>query len=67
MASPGQAGVRPRKQREQSMRVKGVCVAGAGTWDRTDWLEGGVLGRKEAARMGLGARLEGPKGTNSIL
>lgn len=43
--------------------MKGVCVwlvQGPGTG--TDWLEEGVLGRKEAARMGLGARLEGPKG-----
>lgn len=31
----------------------------------TEWLEGGVLERKEAACLGAGARLEGPKGANS--
>lgn len=34
---------------------------------RTEWLEGGVLKRKEAACLGPGARLEGPKGAASIL
>lgn len=33
----------------------------------TEWLEGGVLERKAAACLGAGARLEGPKGANSIL
>lgn len=33
----------------------------------TEWLEGGVLGKKEAPRMGSTSRPEGPKGTNSIL
>lgn len=58
-ASPGQAGVRPRTWTEQPERR--VCVAG-----RTEWLEGGVLGRKKAARVRSGARWDGPRETDSI-
>lgn len=48
--------------------MKGVCVwLVQGPVTGTDWLEGRVLGRKETAHMLSGARLEGPKGTNSIL
>lgn len=60
LASPRQAGVRPRKWTEQPER-RGY-VAG-----RTEWLEGGVLGRKKAASVGSGARWDGLRGTDSIL
>lgn len=57
LASPGQAGVRPRKWTEQP--VRSVCVWLAG---QSGWLEGGVLGRKKAARVGVWGQVGWAKG-----
>lgn len=43
VASPGQAGVRPRKQKAQSQGR--VCTAGSGTCEQCGWREAARLGR----------------------
>lgn len=61
---PGWQGI---AQKAEGAVSEGCVWPAQGPVTGTEWLEGGtVLGRKEAVDPGAGARLEGPRGTNSM-